>query len=393
MKVKKHFFGAVLFLFTIALVACKNDYKPEESYIKVYDHSDMNRTFFPISIKGTSDNGYMILSAYNNSGIHVLKTNETGDILWEYDLPSQYNNAVPNLIERNGDLFFVCMDAVGLFAYVMQIDQVAQDASVFEVFPDLLYPLYVADNESSVFIQNYERETFETGVYKLSADLNQILDSVRLDIFIDVEGEVTEHVNYTGKRFPFFVSVTPEEDHIVFNGFNNYSFSTVFLDANLDFSGVYSGAAFDGGMSAILPLGADKFSLTRFSFSDVYMNPGAMLSPTAVDISEGIPSEWKSELDAESPILIKNITIKSVEYVAFLATTKSNQLVLMLYESGSEELAGSRYLGESVPLKACDFSITEDGGLMMLTQATVMSSFNRIATIKLSKEELESLVQ
>ena len=70
MKVNKHFFGAVLFLLAIALVGCKNDFKPEESYIKVYDHNDMNRTFFPISIKGTSDNGYMILSAYNNSGIH-----------------------------------------------------------------------------------------------------------------------------------------------------------------------------------------------------------------------------------------------------------------------------------------------------------------------------------
>ena len=164
----------------------------------------------------------------------------------------------------------------------------------------------------------------------------------------------------------------------MFNGFNNYSFSTVFLDANLDFSGVYSGAAFDGGMSAILPLGADKFSLARFSFSDVYMNAGATLSPTAVDIAEGIPSEWKSELDAESPILIKNITINSTEYAAFLATTKSNQLTLMLYQAGSEELAGSKYLGESVPLKACDFSITEDGGLMILTQATVMLSLIHI---------------
>jgi hypothetical protein len=200
-------------------------------------------------------------------------------------------------------------------------------------------------------------------------------------------------LNYTGKRFPFFVSVTPEEDYVVLNGFNNYSFSAVFLDANLDFSGVYNGAAFDGGLNAILPLGGDQFSLARFSFNDLYINPNATLSPTAIEIAEAIPTEWKSELDVDSPVLIKSVSINNSDYAVYLATTKSNQLQLNFYKEGTDELAGSKYLGESVPLKACDFSGTDDGGMMILTQATVMSSFNRIATIKLSKEELESLVE
>jgi hypothetical protein len=275
----------------------------------------------------------------------------------------------------------------------MQVDESAEGASVYQQYPSILYPLSVCDNGTSVYIQNYERTSMETGIYELSETMDQVQDSALMDISLDVELEIVDHLNYTGRRFPFFVRVTPENNHVVFNGFNNYSFSTVFLDANLDFSGVYSGAAFDGGLNAMLPLGGDKFAISRFSFSDMYIGPNTTLDPTAIDIAESIPSTWESELDDEASVLIKNISVNNTEYTAYMATTKSNQLVFRLYSAGTEELAGSKYLGESVPLQACDFSETADGGLMILTQATVMSSFNRIATIKLSKEELESLVE
>lgn len=393
---KKSITYKLLFIFVVGLLfsACKKEkFETEDSFIKVYNDNDMSKNYFPLSIQQTSDNGYVILSAYNGWNIHLLKTNEVGDLLWEYDLPSNYVNAVPNLIERNGNLYFVCMDAVGLFTFVMQVDESGQKANEFHQFPQIIYPMYVFDNENEVYIQNYDRMTFETGIFKLSSTMDQILNSGSVQIFTDVEEKIVNHINYTGKRFPFFISVTPEQDYVVMSCFNNYSFSTVFLDANLNFSGVYNGAAFDGGLNAILPLGGNQFSLARFSFSNLYFNPSATLSPTAIDIAESIPAEGKSELDAESPVLIKNASINGSDYVVYLATTKSNQLLLSFYTKGSSELKGSNYLGQSVPLKACDFSMTEDGGLMILTRVTVMGSFNRVATIKLSKLELEAIVE
>lgn len=253
--------------------------------------------------------------------------------------------------------------------------------------------MYVFDNGSAVYIQNYNRTTFETGIFELSASMDQIENTGSIQIFTDVEDKIVDHMNYTGKRFPFFVSVTPEKDHVVLSGFNNYSFSTVFLDANLAFSGVYNGAAFDGGLNAILPLGGNKFSIARFSFSNAYFNPIATLSPTAIDIAESIPAQGKAELDAQSPVLIQQISIAGKNYVVYLASTKSNQLLLSFYTKGSSELKGIKYLGQSVPLKACGFVKTTDEGLLVLSRVTVMGSFNRIATIKLSKEELEELVK
>lgn len=383
----------IALVFAFSFQGCKDDFEPEESFIKVYDDQVLQNNYFPLSMHRTSDNGYLFLSAKNGSGIHILKADALGEMSWEYDLPSNFVNAVPNIIERNGSLHFVCMDAVGLFTYVMQVDEAAQSASAIQTFPTIPYPLYVYDSGNSIYLQTYERESYKTGVYALNDALDQIVDSGLVDIQVDVEAEIVDHINYTGKRFPFFVSKTPEDDYVVINGFNNYSFSGVFLDANLDVAGVYSGAAFDGGLSAMLPLGGNQFSLARFSYDDIYINPAADLSPSAVDIAESIPADWNAELDADSPILIKQMDVKGTNYSVYLATTKSNQLVLSFYAAGSSEVVANKYIGQSIPLKASDFMKTEDGGMMILTQATVMSSFNRVATIKLSKEELEGLFE
>ena len=387
------YFLFFLGMFSLTNVGCKKKYEPEKSFIKIYDDSNGNRNYFPLSIQQTNDDGFMILSAYNGWNIHLLKANKEGEMLWELDLPNKYVNAVPNLIVRNDSLFFVCMDAVGLYTYVMHINENDKNVSEFQTFTEILYPLYVYDNQTAVYILNYERNSAETGVSELNSNMDQIIQAESVSVYTDVEEEVVDHLSFTGKRFPFFVSVTPENNHIVFNGFYNYSFSTVFLDANLNFSGVYNGAAFDGGMNAISPLGNNKFSLARFSFSNLYINPNATLSPTTIDIAESIPAQGKAELDAESPILIKNLTINSKNYVVYLATTKSNQLLISFYESGTSELKASKYFGQSVPLQAADFSLTSDGGLMILSRVTVMGSFNRIATIKLSKEELVEIVE
>src|SRR5690554_1102187 len=385
----------ILFLLLLGFVlsGCKDKYKPEESFIKVYDNKDGNKNYFPLSIQRTSDDGYLILSAYNGWNIHLLKTDKMGEFLWEFNLPSKYVNAIPNLIQRDDALYFVCMDAIGLFTYIMQVDEGGRQAIESHTFNQIQYPMYVFDNEDKVYIQNYNRTTYETGVIELNSGMNQIQNFGGVKIFTDVEDKVVDHLNYTGKRFPFFINVTPENNYVVINGFNNYSFSTVFLDANLNFSGVYNGNAFDGGLNAILPLGGNNFSLGRFSFSNMYFNPNATLSPTTVDITESIPAQGKSELDAQSPVLIKNMSINGLNYVVYLATTKSNQLMLSFYEKGSSDPKAIKYIGQSVPLKASDFIMTKDEGLIILAQTTVMGSFNRIGTIKLSKEELEATVE
>jgi hypothetical protein len=389
-----------LFLYTLLLLgsalsfsACKKkDAQPEDSFIKIYDDQDGNKHFHPLSITTSpSNDGYIVLSAFDGWRIQLMKIDQTGEFVWNYELPSNYVNAVPNLIQSNGNNYLICMDAVGLFTYALKIDESNHTTTEVASFPNILYPTYAYQSGQHVYVQNYNRTAYKTGIHRLSSDLTSETLSADLDIFTDVEERIVEHVTFTGKRMPFFISTTPEQNYLVMNGFYNYSFSLIFLDQNLQFSGVYNGAGFNGGLAAISPSGGSQFALARFSYDNLYYNAGATLTPTTIDITESISAQGNSELDAQKPVLIKDLLIGGTSYKAFLSSTRSNQLVLSLYSGGS--LAGKKYLGKNIPLTACDFIQTEDEGLSVLVQAKIMGSFDRIGIMKLSKEQLKEIVE
>ena len=373
-----------------SFAGCKKDSKPEDSFIKIYDDENGNKHFHPLSITTSASNdGYLVMSAYDGWRIHLMKIDNAGEFVWNYELPANYVNAVPNLIKSNGENYLVCMDAVGLFTYVLKIDEGNHSTAEVSNFPNVLYPTYAYNSGQAIYIQNYNRLSMQTGIHKLTSDLSSITQSADLDIFTDVEDRIVDHITFNGKRMPFFVSSTPEQNYIVMNGFYNYSFSLIFLDQNLNFAGVYNGAGFNGGLAAISPSGGSQFSLARFSYDNIYYNASVPLVPTTIDIAESIPGQGHSELDAEKPVLIKDISINNVQYKAFLSSTRSNQLLLSIYDRGSGALVGKKYLGKNTPYTACDFIQTEDSGLNILLQAKIMGSFDRIAIIKLSKEQME----
>lgn len=391
----KLFIFLVIFLgMGIGLSSCKKKTKPEEvPFIKIYDDQNGNKHFHPLGITTSPANdGYLVMSAYDGWRIHLMKVDNTGEFMWNYELPSNYVNAVPNLIKSNGQIYLVCMDAVGLFTYVLKIDENNHSTTEVSSFTDILYPTYAYNSGQAVYIQNYNRLSMQTGIHKLTPDMVSVTQSTDLDIFTDVEDRIVEHITFTGKRIPFFVSSTPENNYIVMNGFYNYSFSLIFLDQNLNFAGVYNGAGFNGGLVAISPSGGNQFSLARFSYDNLYYNASATLTPSTIDITESIPAQGQSELDAEKPVLIKDLTIDGIHYKAFLSSTRSNQLLLTLYHLGGS-LAGKKYLGKNIPLTPSDFIQTEDSGLNILVQAKIMGSFDRIALIKLSKEQMEEIVE
>ena len=390
----KLFISCILILGAVFLLpGCKKDSKPEDSYIKIYDDQNGNKHFYPLSIaKSSVDDGYVVMSAYDGWRIHLMKVDKAGEFVWNYELPDNYVNAVPNLITQNGQNYLVCMDAVGLFAIVLKIDEGNHSVTEVSNFQNVLYPTYAYASGQDVYIQNYNRTTFQTEIHHLSTDLSSIVQSGSVNIYTDVEERIVNHVTYNGSRIPFFVSSTPEQNYIVMNGFYNYSFSLIFLNPDLTFAGVYNGAGFDGGLAAISPSGSSQFALARFSFDNLYYNPNAALTPTTIDITASIPAQGHSELDAKKPVLIKEISIKGAKYKAFLSSTRSNQILLSVYAPGGN-LIGKKYLGKNTPYTVCDFIKTADNGLNILIQAKIMGSFDRIALIKLPKEELESMVE
>jgi hypothetical protein len=387
-------FCLLLFGVSISFIGCKKKSKPEDSFIKVYDDQNGNKHFNPLGITtSVSNDGYIVMSAYDGWRIHLMKIDNAGEFVWNYELPANYVNAVPNLIKSNGQNYLVCMDAVGLFTYVLKIDESAHSVIEVSNFSNILYPTYAFNSGSAIYIQNYDRLSIQTGIHKLTPDLTTITQSAGFDIFTDVEERIVNHVTYNGKRIPFFVSATPDQNHLVMNAFYNYSFSLVFLDQNLNFTGVYNGAGFNGGLAAISPSSNTQFSLARFSFDNLYYNSNATLNPSTIDIAESIPAQGISELDAQKNVLIKEVSINGTMYKAFLSSTRNNQLLISIYEVSSGNLVGKKYLGKNTPYTVCDFIQGEDFGLNILIQAKIMGSFDRIALIKLSKEQVEEILE
>ena len=376
----------------IALLSCEKKDTSSLPFVKIYDDQNGNRSFTPLSIiKSTQDHGYIVLSAFDGWKIQLMKIDNDGVFEWNLELPDAYVNAVPNLVNIDQHIYLVCMDPIELNTRILRIDEANHAVIPVSVLEEVSYPLYAEYAVDNLMLLSSPLGSQITLIQKVSPLLDTVIQVGALDISMNVDDYLIKHSMHSGKQWPFFIKSTPEKDRFVVNGFYNYSFSTVFLDNNLQFSGVYNGAAMDGGINQLLPLGAGSYALSRISGEYLFNNANCSLDPSAIAMATSIEAQGDSELNHESPVLIESLTIKGVTYRAYVASTHSNQLSLKLYYESGKKIAGT-YLSKNIPIKACDMIQTPYGELLILTQVRVMGSYNRIGAIKLSKANLEALV-
>lgn len=376
----------------IALLSCEKKDTSSLPFVKIYDDQNGNRSFTPLSIiKLTQDHGYIVLSAFDGWRIQLMKIDNDGVFEWNLELPDAYVNAVPNLVNIDQHIYLVCMDPIELNTRILRIDEANHAVIPVSVLEEVSYPLYAEYTGDNLMLLSSPLGSQITLIQKVSPLLDTVIQVGALDISMNVDDYLIKHSMHSGKQWPFFIKSTPEKDRFVVNGFYNYSFSTVFLDNNLQFSGVYNGAAMDGGINQLLPLGAGSYALSRISGEYLFNNANCSLDPSAIAMATSIEAQGDSELNHESPVLIESLTIKGVTYRAYVASTHSNQLSLKLYYESGKKIAGT-YLSKNIPIKACDMIQTPYGELLILTQVRVMGSYNRIGAIKLSKANLEALV-
>jgi hypothetical protein len=380
------------FAFLFLIASCEKKDTSSLPFVKIYDDQNGNRSFTPLSIiKSTQDHGYIVLSAFDGWKIQLMKIDKDGVFKWNLELPDTYVNAVPSLVNIDEQLYLVCMDPIELNTRILRIDETNHSVVQVSTLEEVSYPVHAYHNGDHLYLMSCPLSSQMMGIHEVSTALDTVIRVGALTIGMNVDEQLLKHAMHTGKQWPFFIKSTPEKDRFVVNGFYNYSFSTVFLDNNLLFTGVYNGAALDGGMNQLEPLGAGEYALSRISGEYVFFNPKLSLNPSAVEMATSLEAQGDSELNHETPVLIKELTIKGAKYRAFLASTRSNQLSLKLYDETGKKVAGT-YISKNIPIKACDLIQTPYGELLILTQVRVMGSYNRIGTIKLSKVNLEDLV-
>jgi hypothetical protein len=160
------FKGLLIICAALSLTGCdikKSKADPSDSFSAVYDHPDMNLSFYPVDMVQTRDGGFLVLSVYTDTAlstfplIRLMKTDKSGALVREQVVDPAYCSAVPALIPNGSSWRFVCMDAVNQNTKLMEVDDALTSVSKVD---DLAgkYPLYLyVDNSDNFLVLSFDR--------------------------------------------------------------------------------------------------------------------------------------------------------------------------------------------------------------------------------------------
>lgn len=379
--------------FVVGCDISNNEVAPDQSFTKIYDDNQFSEQYYPLDIVQTPDEGFLILSERKVdgsifNGIYVLKTDKNGSIVKVTAVPNENVHPVKQLLENNGQYYFVCMSSVNQAALLISIDAQGEVADPIAV-PGAYYPLSVSLDAANFVMQSYNNADKRT-VVSVFNTAGQISKQAEFDIGAgeDVEVHIINHFTRNGTQFPFQVGKTGGT--YFFNGFYNYTFSLVFTNLTSgDPTGVCQGQQNLGGIGGVYPLSGNQFAISRFNFGDNYLAPTATIPTNAITSSVDIPGNTFPELTENATVVIKPFPTGGESLYA--STTKSQRVVLYGFSQADGVLKGTQYLGSSSPFEIASFTFTSDGGLAVLAQTFIEGRFPRMAVFKLTKAQVDAL--
>lgn len=382
--------------------SCSEESDPqidEETFTKIYDNNLFNAAYNPIDMRQTPDGGYLILGSRrledsNFAGIYMMKVNKQGIFEKEMEIDAAYVNPVGNLMEYNGEYYFFCMEEVTLQAQMAKADALLENVAITPVQDAITYPSAAAMEGNSFILLSYNHIDKLTTI-SLIGPTGGTLASKGFDIGVgdDVEEPLINHFIQGGKKLPFSVGRIPGGLYY-FNGFFNYTFSLVFTDLNNDDPiGVVQGQQDDGGFSAVTPIASTKFAASRFNFGDNFLIPNVILPVNSITSSVDYPGNTLLELVPNAKVRIIRSVINSTNTLIYGSDSKSKQIALLFYDEATGALVGSHYLGFSNPFEVATLVQTADEGLAVCGTTYLAGRFPRICLFKISKKDLEKMIE
>lgn len=398
---KNIFRYSLLVCMLIILASCAEDTSEQfekEKFARIYDNDRFDESYSALDLIETPDKGFMILANRAvegmdvKSGIYLLKVDESGNIVKDFQMEDTYENAVPKLMMANGKYYFFCM-STGSTANLIEFDEAFEAFNMIPV--NLTYPAaatYLPDE--GFLLLSYDQVDKKMVFSKLEVNGN-IQDSKKFSISDDdsMEEPIIRHFLKTGPRFPFEVGRIPSGLYY-FNGFIDYTFSLVFtsLGDNDDVDSFIYGQHDDGGMSSVIPLSTSTFAASYFNFGANYIIPKVSMTDNISSIDD-LPGVQLRELVPNAPVKLKTATSDTNALLIYGTDTRSKQIGLFFYNQADGVFRGSKYLGFSNPYEIGNFIQTSDGGLAVAGTTYIAGRFPRICLIKISKEELQESLQ
>lgn len=394
------FFAASLLM--SMCISCSEDSNPEfekETFTSIFDHREFSSAFYPIDVKQTADGGYLILAEQKTTestftGIYILKADARGNFVKELALENQYVNAVGDLMEIEGQYYFVGMDGSNLQAQLIKVDA---HAELIEITPlsGITYPAAATAVEQGFLLLSYNHvdRASALSLHQLTGQAIKGPKYFSIGAGDDVAEPIMKHFIRSGKRFPFQVGKVSEELYF-FNGFENYTFSLVFTDLKEDNPiGVVQGQQDDGGFSAVVPLTTGHYAVSRFDFGENYFLPRVSLETNGVTAGAYLGGYVLPELVPDATVKILQAELASRDLLVFGSDTRSKQIGLFFYDQLTGAFLTSRYLGFSNPFEMAAMALTDDKGLVVCGTTYLAGRFPRICLFKISSHDLNDQVE
>jgi hypothetical protein len=404
----KRFFSISIFVLSFSLlISCEEKSDPAldaATFTKIYSNNQFSTAFYPLSIKQTADEGYLILAEkklYDSTAryTYLLKVDKFGNVVkdTEADLDKTFTNPAPNLIQIDKNYYFFFM--IGTGTYLAKTDADLSKIDTVGV-SGLTYPAAASfdqyDNTNSKFTllnYDYDNRQFLLSVVDVTG---QVSNTKRFDIETtnEIEGPIIDHFNHTGKEFPFLAGRLANGTYY-FNAFVNYSFSLIFTDLSNDNSilGRIDGQRNYGGINSVIQLSGDNFAASKFNFGSNYFLPKMTVSTAASKSITDYDGNPIPELVSDSKVKTIQATTNSKSIILFAGNTRSNQIGLYAYDATTGLFIGSRYLGFSNPFEVADIIQTSDEGIAVCGTTFTAGRFSRICIFKLSKSELNKFTK
>jgi hypothetical protein len=373
----------------------KNMMSPEESWVKVYDHSDFNRLFFSLDVKELLNNDFIILASSKMDTTiwptpYILSTGKEGETLWTVQTEN-YISPVPNIITSNGNYYFFCMDN-SLVTNLLKINTEGSAPTLYKSFSDLTYPLYASQtSDGKILLTSYNRINRSTVLTCFDSNFS-IIWSREYNGIENYEEKVRLHLTRQGNYFPFFTGEvrSGNSGYYFVNGFYNFVFSLLFINpSNGNLTGVVNGIPYSAAASTLIQRNDSSYVLSRYDENQNYINVKANLSFTAISNITAMGGTSWPEIDKNAVIIPLKTTINGKGIIIVSTITRSKQVLLLFFDPETGILKTSKYFGSTYPVNLASVVATQEEGLAVLTQTYVAGRFPRIQLFKIPPAKLE----
>lgn len=385
---------------TILLFSCQEDeLDPTVSFTKIYDSFRSDQNYNPIDIVRT-ETGFLILAGQSIDdssfeGVQIIELDDEGNYISEQTLDEEYVTPVGDFITIEGVHYFFMMERTSL---TVVMGTLANDVGSLTITPlsnGLTFPLAASttsNNELLLLSYNLTNAESVLSVLTIDGSLSRSA-SYTIGAGNDVEEQITNHyIDPERSGLPFQCGQINDNSYY-FNGFYNYSLSMVFTNFGSDPTGVIQGQGTNGGVTSLLPITSNSFSLFGFQFNDNFITPTQTVDVNAISSSiDYFTVPFSEYISRSSADMILYTMDNGTEISIIAAETESRQIALNFFDASSGESMGILRIGNINPYSLSSIKVDEENNLMVLGTTLVSGRFSRAFFRNIAKSELEDII-